>query len=153
MLGVSARSRRQLRVERIAIELASGRVVETLGAGGGEVAHRAVGAAVEICLRHGEIAEAREAGAQAAGEAFDIGMRIVGDLEQRLHAQGERPGPDGIGLLAADAAGPTPAEALSGRDFGTVLGPVRFDDKGDLTVSPYRAFRFDGTRFVSLETD
>lgn len=48
--------------------------------------------------------------------------------------------------LAPDA----PVPSLSGRDFSTVLGPVRFDDKGDRTENPYRDFRFDGTSFVPL---
>jgi branched-chain amino acid transport system substrate-binding protein len=37
--------------------------------------------------------------------------------------------------------------SLSGRDFATGIGTVSFDDKGDLTESPYRLFRFDGTKF------
>ncbi len=41
-------------------------------------------------------------------------------------------------------------DALAARDFATVIGPVRFDDKGDLTDNPYRLFRFDGTRFVPV---
>ena len=44
-------------------------------------------------------------------------------------------------------------EALSGHDFTTAIGPVRFDAKGDLSQSPYRVFRFDGTRFVPLESN
>lgn len=48
--------------------------------------------------------------------------------------------------LAAEA----PVPSLSGRDFATVIGPVRFDDKGDLAANPYRVFRFDGTAFVPL---
>ena len=43
------------------------------------------------------------------------------------------------------------ADALTGRDFTTAIGPVRFDAKGDLSQSLYRVFRFDGTRFVPLE--
>jgi branched-chain amino acid transport system substrate-binding protein len=43
------------------------------------------------------------------------------------------------------------ADALTGHDFTTAIGPVRFDGKGDLSQSPYRVFRFDGTRFVPLE--
>jgi branched-chain amino acid transport system substrate-binding protein len=42
-----------------------------------------------------------------------------------------------------------PAAALDGQEFQTVLGPVRFDDKGDLSESPYQVFRFDGTKFVA----
>ncbi|HEY4191024.1 MAG TPA: branched-chain amino acid ABC transporter substrate-binding protein [Mesorhizobium sp.] len=41
------------------------------------------------------------------------------------------------------------AQMLAGHDFATAIGPVRFDEKGDLTQNPYRAFRFDGTRFVA----
>ncbi|MCG7505264.1 branched-chain amino acid ABC transporter substrate-binding protein [Mesorhizobium retamae] len=52
---------------------------------------------------------------------------------------------------ASEADGkPLPA-LLSGRTFTTSIGPVAFDQKGDLTHNPYRAFRFDGTRFVPLE--
>ncbi len=48
----------------------------------------------------------------------------------------------------ADAAstGGSPGE-LSGRDFSTAIGTVSFDDKGDLTESPYRLFRYDGQKF------
>ena len=35
----------------------------------------------------------------------------------------------------------------------TAIGPLRFDDKGDLSQNLYRAFRFDGTRFVPAETN
>ncbi|RVD67549.1 ABC transporter substrate-binding protein, partial [Mesorhizobium sp. M4A.F.Ca.ET.029.04.2.1] len=52
----------------------------------------------------------------------------------------------------AESSGKPLAEALTGRDFATAIGPIRFDDKGDLSQSPFRAFRFDGTRFVPLET-
>ncbi|UVK53193.1 ABC transporter substrate-binding protein [Mesorhizobium sp. AR02] len=44
-------------------------------------------------------------------------------------------------------------EALIGHDFITAIGPIRFDAKGDLSQSPYRVFRFDGTRFVPLESN
>ncbi len=36
----------------------------------------------------------------------------------------------------------TPAERLSG-DFQTAIGPIKFDDKGDLVTSPYRLFSFE----------
>ena len=45
------------------------------------------------------------------------------------------------------------AQALSGHDFSTAIGPIRFDEKGDLTQNPYRIWRFDGTRFVPMETN
>lgn len=42
---------------------------------------------------------------------------------------------------------------LAGHDFTSAIGPVRFDDKGDLTQNPYRAFRFEGTQFLPLEAN
>ncbi len=46
-----------------------------------------------------------------------------------------------------------PVEALTGRDFSTAIGSVRFNEKGDLSDNLYRAFRFDGSRFVPLEVE
>ena len=43
------------------------------------------------------------------------------------------------------------ADHLYGQEFSTVLGQVSFDEKGDLSENPYRAFRFDGSKFVPLE--
>ncbi|MBZ9858678.1 branched-chain amino acid ABC transporter substrate-binding protein [Mesorhizobium sp. CA12] len=51
----------------------------------------------------------------------------------------------------AGADGQPLAEALTGHDFATALGTIRFDDKGDLSQNPFRIFRFDGTHFVPLE--
>lgn len=56
-----------------------------------------------------------------------------------------------IAAEALTAAGRPLSEALTGHDFETAIGPVRFDEKGDLTQNRYRAFRFDGTRFVPTE--
>ncbi len=42
------------------------------------------------------------------------------------------------------------AQELTGQDFVTAIGPVRFDAKGDLTRNPYRLFRFDGGKFMPL---
>ncbi|TGQ73057.1 MAG: ABC transporter substrate-binding protein [Mesorhizobium sp.] len=53
---------------------------------------------------------------------------------------------------AANASKPL-ADVLTGHDFATAIGTVRFDAKGDLAQSPYRVFRFDGTRFVPLESN
>jgi branched-chain amino acid transport system substrate-binding protein len=55
------------------------------------------------------------------------------------------------GLALSESSGKPLTEALTGQDFTTAIGPVRFDAKGDLSRSPYRVFRFDGTRFVPLE--
>ncbi|WP_054314046.1 branched-chain amino acid ABC transporter substrate-binding protein [Mesorhizobium sp. 1M-11] len=52
---------------------------------------------------------------------------------------------------AAAADGKPMATILSARIFTTSIGPITFDAKGDLTQNPYRAFRFDGTRFMPLE--
>jgi branched-chain amino acid transport system substrate-binding protein len=51
----------------------------------------------------------------------------------------------------AETSGKPLTEALTAQDFTTAIGPVRFDAKGDLSQSPYRVFRFDGTRFTPLE--
>lgn len=42
------------------------------------------------------------------------------------------------------------AGELTGQDFVTAIGPVRFDAKGDLSRNPYRIFRFEGGRFAPL---
>ncbi|RJT37477.1 ABC transporter substrate-binding protein [Mesorhizobium waimense] len=52
---------------------------------------------------------------------------------------------------AAETSGKPLAELLTAHDFTTAIGPVRFDEKGDLSQNPYRPFRFDGTRFVPFE--
>jgi len=56
-------------------------------------------------------------------------------------------------LAASETSGKPLADALTGHDFTTAIGPLRFDDKGDLSQNLYRAFRFDGTRFVPAETN
>ena len=53
----------------------------------------------------------------------------------------------------SESSGKPLTEALTGQDFSTAIGPVRFDAKGDLSQSPYRVFRFDGTRFVPAESN
>lgn len=55
------------------------------------------------------------------------------------------------GRLAGSAV--TLPQALSGHEFATAIGPIRFDEKGDLTQNPYRTWRFDGRRFVPMEAD
>lgn len=52
---------------------------------------------------------------------------------------------------AASAAGKPMSNALTGQDFATSIGTIRFDDEGDLTENPYRAWRFDGQRFAPVE--
>jgi branched-chain amino acid transport system substrate-binding protein len=53
----------------------------------------------------------------------------------------------------AQAAGKPMAQVLTGHDFSTAIGPVRFDEKGDLSQNLYRAFRFNGVRFVPIGSD
>ncbi|UCI05450.1 branched-chain amino acid ABC transporter substrate-binding protein [Mesorhizobium sp. B1-1-8] len=52
---------------------------------------------------------------------------------------------------ASETSGKPVADLLTGHEFATAIGPVRFDDKGDLSQNPFRIFRFDGTHFVPLE--
>ena len=52
-----------------------------------------------------------------------------------------------IARAAISQATGGPVADLSGRDFATAIGSIRFDDKGDLTENPYRLFRFDGNKF------
>jgi branched-chain amino acid transport system substrate-binding protein len=52
---------------------------------------------------------------------------------------------------AASVAGKPMSDALTGQDFATAIGTIRFDEKGDLTENPYRAWRFDGQRFAPVE--
>jgi branched-chain amino acid transport system substrate-binding protein len=56
-------------------------------------------------------------------------------------------------LADADAAGKPLLDVLTEQEFRTAIGPIRFDKKGDLATNPYRAFRFDGKRFVPMEGD
>lgn len=59
-----------------------------------------------------------------------------------------------VGLAAMAREMPaeaTPVERLSG-DFQSAIGPIRFDEKGDLATSPYGLFSFDGQKFVAVQT-
>jgi branched-chain amino acid transport system substrate-binding protein len=56
-------------------------------------------------------------------------------------------------LADADAAGKPLLDVLAEQEFRTAIGPTRFAKKGDLAANPYRAFRFDGKRFVPMEGD
>ena len=42
-------------------------------------------------------------------------------------------------------------DILSNEMFQTAIGPIRFDDKGDLAQNPYRLFRYDGNAFVEVK--
>lgn len=54
-------------------------------------------------------------------------------------------------LTDAESSGQPLGQALTGHDFTTAIGTVRFNDKGDLSRNLFRLFRFDGTHFVPLE--
>ena len=51
----------------------------------------------------------------------------------------------------AEAAGGKLLDSLGKLDFTTVIGTIKFDDKGDLSQSPYKLYRFDGTKFVEAD--
>jgi branched-chain amino acid transport system substrate-binding protein len=53
-------------------------------------------------------------------------------------------------IAAADAAGGSVTDALAAGNFQTSIGSVRFDEKGDLSESPYRLFHYDGKKFVAM---
>jgi branched-chain amino acid transport system substrate-binding protein len=42
-------------------------------------------------------------------------------------------------------------EILQNGRFETALGPISFDEKGDLSENPYRLFRYDGDEFRELD--
>lgn len=50
-------------------------------------------------------------------------------------------------IARADAEQRAVRDVLAEDTFDTALGPIRFDDAGDLAESPYRLFRFDGLEF------
>lgn len=54
-------------------------------------------------------------------------------------------------LQRANASSQPLPGILSGGTFTTSIGPVTFDDKGDLAENPYRLLRYDGTRFLPVE--
>lgn len=53
----------------------------------------------------------------------------------------------------SETTGKPLTEALTAHDFTTAIGPIRFDEKGDLSHNPFRAYRYDGTHFVPAETN
>jgi branched-chain amino acid transport system substrate-binding protein len=57
----------------------------------------------------------------------------------------------GAAYAKAQSNGGKLADIISRSDFATALGKIKFDEKGDLSESPYRLYRFDGTKFVEAE--
>ena len=54
-------------------------------------------------------------------------------------------------LIRAETSGRTLVDVLASDRFETAMGSVEFDDKGDVTGNPYRLFRYDGSRFLTVE--
>lgn len=94
----------------------------------------------------------------APPEWADIADKSVLDAFAEANVQ-----PDGYALpafasvqiarAADEAAGKSLLDSLQGREFATAIGPVRFNEKGDMAQNPDRLFRFDGVRFVPVETN
>ena len=55
-------------------------------------------------------------------------------------------------LAKAQGRGGPLLDSLAKDEFTTAIGTIGFDEKGDLKESPYRLFRFDGTKFVEAGT-
>jgi branched-chain amino acid transport system substrate-binding protein len=51
----------------------------------------------------------------------------------------------------SEAAGGKLLDSLGKLTFTTAIGTIKFDDKGDLSQSPYKLYRFDGTKFVEAD--
>ena len=51
----------------------------------------------------------------------------------------------------AQTSGGKLLDSIAKGDFSTVIGQIKFDDKGDLSQSPYKLYRFDGQKFVEAE--
>jgi branched-chain amino acid transport system substrate-binding protein len=54
-------------------------------------------------------------------------------------------------FAASMKSGEPLSKTLSEQTFLTAVGPVSFDEKGDLTDNPYRLFRFDGEHFIQMD--
>ncbi|MBX3529823.1 MAG: branched-chain amino acid ABC transporter substrate-binding protein [Rhizobiaceae bacterium] len=54
-------------------------------------------------------------------------------------------------LVTAEVQGGDLTAIIGAGSFDTALGPIRFDDKGDLPGNPYRLFRYQGGRFVPAD--
>ncbi|MBX3580869.1 MAG: branched-chain amino acid ABC transporter substrate-binding protein [Rhizobiaceae bacterium] len=53
-------------------------------------------------------------------------------------------------LAEEQPAGAILTESLSSRAFQTAIGPIRFNEKGDLEQNPYRLFRYETEAFVDV---
>ncbi len=85
--------------------------------------------------------------------------RWIDDVEGQANAAVERRGyfqpthaavEIALDAIARQADEPLAQTIAAGR-FETVIGPVTFDDKGDMQGELYRVYRYDGTDFVATE--
>lgn len=126
---------------------------QQIGAGivfaGGETLRAASG---DVPLTQGTLMVALPEWAVGAGK--EVAARLAGD---GIIAEGYvLPAYAAIEIaataLAASADSGEPlVKTLTGREFQTAIGPIRFDDKGDLSDNPYRLFRFDGKQFIPVD--
>ena len=68
-----------------------------------------------------------------------------------IRAQGVPPEGYAVTAFAAVEIAEKALASAQPQPFGTALGPVSFDGKGDLAENPYRLFRFDGRHFVPFD--
>lgn len=54
-------------------------------------------------------------------------------------------------VMSRAAEGDDAAKVLQNGTFTTVIGPIAFDEKGDLMQNPYRLFRYNGDEFVAVD--
>lgn len=58
----------------------------------------------------------------------------------------------GLSAIARDLPASASAQERLAGDFQTAIGPIRFDENGDLATNPYGLFSFDGQKFVPVQT-
>jgi len=117
----------------------------------GIIARDAAEAKAELTIAGGEMLRA------PSGIPLRAGVLMVGMPEGSPELEGYAfPAHAAVEIAAAalTQAGDDMAsiqELLSRSEFQTVMGPVKFDAKGDLSRNPYRLHRFDGEKFVIVE--
>lgn len=136
-LAIMARDARQMDA---GIVFAGG---ETLRAPAGEVPY-AKGTLMIALPEWAEIADKKVLDAFTADGAIAEGYALPAYAGIQIAA---------AAATQAETSGGKLADVLEGQNFATAIGPIRFDEKGDLSRNPYRAFRFDGARFVPMEAN
>ncbi|MFI0847230.1 ABC transporter substrate-binding protein [Mesorhizobium sp. IMUNJ 23232] len=124
----------------------------------------AAGLGARLTFAGGETLRSASNGVPLAPGTLMVGLPEWADVADpaALQTLAERHiAPEGYVLPAYAAMQVAIAAAGAGQDSGTprlagpyptALGEIRFDSKGDLAASPYRIFRYDGARFVPLES-